>query len=158
MHAPNSFFQFKRIHAAANTYTDALTHTHTHTHVCCCTHPNDVEYALSTSTFSVPANACRGTHTHTHTHAHTCTLVYAHNLYAPTFTCTHKNDAEYATQVYTHTHPLLPYLHDVGLMLQIHVYGSSKCQQSYIHTDAPSPRFHTQNEVEYACSKSTFSV
>ena len=103
MHAPNSFFQFKRMHAAANTYTDALTHAHTHTNACCCTHPNDVEYALSTSTFSVQANACRSTHTH----AHTRTLVYAHNLYAPAFTCTHQNNVEYATHN-TSTHPHAP--------------------------------------------------
>ena len=94
----------------------------------------------------MPAEAC----THTHTHTHTPTLVYPHNLYSPAFTCTHQNDVEYATQVHTHTHPLL-------LMLQIHVFGSSKCLQSYIHTEVPNPRLHTKRSR--ACMlKSPFSV
>ena len=46
-------------------------------------HPSDVKYALSTFTFSVQANDCRGTHHAFHTRAH------AH-------AGTHKNEVEYA--------------------------------------------------------------
>ena len=136
------------------------THTRTHLHMRTPVHTHDAARTRTTSSMHYPHPRFRFKQmpAEVNTHSHTRMPVYAHNLYAPAFTCTHQNDVEYAAQVHTHTHPLLPYLHDVELMLQIHVYGSSKCLQSYIHTDAPNPRFHTQNEVEYACSKSTFSV
>ena len=121
--------------------THTYTHAHTHTHSLAHTHIHIHVFGSS---------KCLQRHSHTRTHIHTPTLVYPHNLYSPAFTCTHQNDVEYATQVHTHTHPLL-------LMLQIHVFGSSKCLQSYIHTEVPNPRLHTKRSR--ACMlKSPFSV
>ena len=68
------------------------------------THENDAEYACSKSALSVQANARSCKHIHARTHTS------------------------------THPYALLPYLHDVELMLQIDVYASSKCMQRYIFT------------------------
>ena len=69
MHAPNSFVQFKRMHAAANTYTDALTHAHTHTHAAC---------MLQIPIFSLCK--CPQMHTHMHSGTHTRTHPYTRML------------------------------------------------------------------------------
>ena len=83
MHAPNSFVQFKRMHAAANTYTDALTHAHTHTHAAC---------MLQIPIFSLCK--CPQMHTHTLRHSHSYTHVHTH-----THACCYMrlNNVEYAT-------------------------------------------------------------
>ena len=80
---------------------------------------------------------------HTHTHARWYT---------------HTTGTRQYLRAHTRTTQSMPYLHDVELMLQIHLYGSSKCQQREKHTDAPSPRFHThtQNEVEYYAPNQRF--
>lgn len=50
------------VQANARSCKHTPAHAHTHTQACRCMHPSDVEYALSTFTFSVQATDCRGTH------------------------------------------------------------------------------------------------